>query len=286
PLPLPIFGNRLQYHGHPATWAQKLQERYGDIDLVSKIFSPSTNNNFLVRITAREGLDEIGVTTRGLTFNRSVDSWMYNRKFFNQAISAPKFLKQSVEKTRELFAEMEGYWSDLGHDMTLDFSEWMNQFIMDISFVMITNKRAYSFVNYYNRISKGNSVKYPDSVLIESENFIKNIHSWLSALVFFMDTPKFLRNHVTSVKKQDNWLKAEVNRLNQSFLDIIRDRRQEISRIPTDVPLKPDFLTMLLTINTPRDITTNIADDRHTSPMTDEDVCGNLIEAIVAGVDT
>ncbi|RIB06548.1 cytochrome P450 [Gigaspora rosea] len=302
PLPLPIFGNRLQYRGHPATWAQKLRERYGDMceiymgserhvwlsrsELVSKIFSPSTNNNFLVRITAREGLDEIGVTTRGLTFNRNVESWMYNRKFFNQAISVPKFLKQTVEKTQELFAEMESYWSELGHNTTLNFSEWIDQYIMDISFVMITNKRAYSFVNYYNRISKGKSVKYPDSVLIESEKFIKNVHSWLSALQFFMDTPKFWRNHVTNMKKRANWLKAEVNRLNQTLLDIIRDRRQEISRTPPDVSLKSDFLTMLLTINTPRDITINIADDHHTNPMTDEDVCGNLIEAVVAGVDT
>src|SRR5438045_269565 len=77
PVPLPFVGNRLQYKGNPATWSKRLHEKYGDIcelymgnerhiwlsraDLVEKIFRPSFNNNYLIRITEREGLDEIDV---------------------------------------------------------------------------------------------------------------------------------------------------------------------------------------------------------------------------------
>src|SRR5688572_9511280 len=99
PVPLPFVGNLLQYRGHPATWSKRLQEKYGDIceiymgneqhiwisraELVEKIFRPSANNNYLIRITEREGLNEIDVTTKGITFNRDLESWKFNRKFFN-----------------------------------------------------------------------------------------------------------------------------------------------------------------------------------------------------------
>ncbi|CAG8598157.1 18044_t:CDS:2 [Acaulospora morrowiae] len=301
PIPLPIVGNSLQYHGNPAIWVSKLQEKYGDIcelymgterqillsngDLVSKIVSPQTNNNFLIRITARQGLDEIDVTTKGITFNRNLESWSYNRKFFNQAISSPKFLKQTVEKTQELFFEMVNYWSNLGQDADLNFSEWMSQFTMDLVFLMTTNRRAYTFANYYNIISE-NKVEISEGVLKEAGTFIRNIQSWLCALQFFMDTPKLWRDCIPGLRKKADAMKSDIDTVNQAFLDLIRDRKREIERTPLDEPLRADILTMLLTVNTPRDITTNIADDEHTRPMTDEEVRGNLLEAIAAGVDT
>ena len=68
--------------------------------------------------------------------------------------------------------------------------------------------------------------------------------------------------------------------------ELIRQRRKEIEMITNDEQLTPDMLTMLLTINTPRDITVKIADEHHTRPLTDDEVRGNILEVISAGVDT
>ncbi|CAG8464355.1 1251_t:CDS:2 [Acaulospora colombiana] len=282
-------------------WVSELQEKYGDMcelymgterhvwlsngDLVSKIVSPSTTNNFLIRITARQGLDEIDVTTKGITFNRSLESWSFNRKFFNQAISASKFLKQTVERAHEFFSEMENYWSNLDPDANLNLSEWMSQFMMELIFFMTTNRRAHTLASYYNMISE-NKAEIPDTVLKEAGTFIKNIESWLCALQFFMDTPKLWRDYIPSFRRRADALKGDINKVNQSFLELIRDRKQEIDRTPLDEPLRADMLTMLLTVNTPRDITTNIVDDEHTRPMSEDEVRGNLLEVIGAGVDT
>ncbi|RIA89843.1 cytochrome P450 [Glomus cerebriforme] len=310
PFPFPIVGNRLQYRGHPATWAKRLQEEYGDIceiymgnerqiwisraDLVEKIFRPSLNNNYLIRITPREGLDEIDVTTKGITFNRKFDSWMFNRRFFNQAISSLNFMKQNIIWTRNLFEEMEDYWRELriqsentsGRELVLNISEWMIRFTTDVIFVMTTNKRAYSFANYFNQLSNTRTKQHSEIEMVESENLIKNIHSWLYALQFFMDTPSLWREFIPSYKKRSEYLKSEVDRLNNTFMELVKQRRKEIEMTPEDDQLTPDMLTMLLTVNTPRDITVKLADEHHTRPLSDEEVCGNILEVISAGVDT
>ncbi|CAI2166114.1 17732_t:CDS:2 [Funneliformis geosporum] len=310
PFPLPFVGNRLQYKGNPATWASSLREKYGDFceiymgnerhlwlsraDLVEKIFSPSLNSNYLIKITPREGLDEIDVTTKGFTFNRNLKSWMFNRRFFNQAISSSKFMKQNVIITQNLFKEMDDYWRDLriqtentsGKEFTLNLSEWMTRFVMDVIFVITTNKRAYTFANYFNQLSGTRTSQHSEIDMTESENLVNNIHSWLCALQFYMDTPTLWRKFIPRFKERAESLKGEVDRLNHTFMELISQRRKEIEMTPNDDQLSPDMLTMLLTVNTPRDITVNLADDQHTRPLTDEEIRGNIMEAIVAGVDT
>ncbi|PKC12245.1 cytochrome P450 [Rhizophagus irregularis] len=310
PFPLPFVGNRLQYRGHPATWAKRLHEEYGDIceiymggerhiwisraDLVEKIFRPSLNNNYLIRITHREGLDEIDVTTKGITFNRSLDSWTFNRKFFNQAISSLSFMKQNVIWTQNLFEEMEDYWRELkfqtentsGKEFTLNISEWMIRFTTDVIFTLTTNKRAYSFANYFNQLSNTKTKQHSEIEMVESENLIKNIRSWLHALQFFMDTPSLWGKYIPSFKKRSEYLKSEVDRLNNTFMELVKQRRKEIEMTPEDEQLIPDMLSMLLTVNTPRDVTAKLADEHHTRPLSDEEVRGNILEVISAGVDT
>ncbi|RHZ70849.1 hypothetical protein Glove_265g13 [Diversispora epigaea] len=330
PIPLPVLGTLLWYNGNPAEWVTKAQEKYGDIfelymgkerviwlsnsDLITKIVSPSTNNNFLIRITPNQGLDEIGFTTKGITFNRNVESWKYNRKFFNQAIKSPKFLKQTVEKIQKIFPEIEICWSKLSKfDQNIqnsknsniklsdiNLSEWIPQFIMDLTFLAMTNKRTYSFANYYYNTMIGNKKEkdegeeeyfgqFKDPVVIKEikkvENFAKIIHEWSCAIQFFMSTPKLWRDYIPSYKRKANNLKKSINKANEVYLKLIKDRKQEIDRIPIDEQLDADTLTMFLTVNTPRDITTR-ADNNHTRPMSEEEILGNIFEIISGGVDT
>ncbi|CAJ0845646.1 6478_t:CDS:2 [Entrophospora sp. SA101] len=291
PLPLPIVGNKLQYRGNPATWSKDLYSKYGDIcelymgserqiwisrgDLAAKIFSPLASNNFLIRITPNQGLDEIDMTTKGLTFNLNVNNWYFNRQFFNKAITSPKFIKQAI------------VWTQNVDVMVVNISEWIVRFIMEVVVMMTTNKRVHSMANYYhNKLATNKMPKQSDIVLQESEELIKNIHSWLVGLQFFMDTSEFSRKFIPSAKQKAEELRAEIDKLNNTFLNYVEERRSEIDNTSPEELLTPDILTMLLTVNTSRDITSNIRDDQHTRPLTDDEIRGNLLEVIGAGIDT
>ncbi|CAJ0916225.1 10036_t:CDS:2 [Entrophospora sp. SA101] len=128
--------------------------------------------------------------------------------------------------------------------------------------------------------------KQSDIVLQESEELIKNIHSWLVGLQFFMDTSEFSRKFIPSAKQKAEELRAEIDKLNNTFLNYVEERRSEIDNTSPEELLTPDILTMLLTVNTSRDITSNIRDDQHTRPLTDDEIRGNLLEVIGAGIDT
>lgn len=331
PIPLPILGTLLWYNGNSTEWVTKLHDKYGDMcelymgreryvwisngDHVSKVVSPSSNNNFLIRIIPNQGLAEIGFTTKGLTFNRDLESWKFNRKFFSQAIATPKFLKQTTEKIQELFFEMEMCWSKLSdiNFSDINLSEWISQLMADLMFLVTTNKRAYTVKSYYHILIEKNEIEtekeegkekgkgrekgiggegiehFKDAAIKEIKeagNFIKIIHNWLCALQFFMDTPKLWRDYIPSYKRKVDYFKKNIDKAKEVYLKLIRDRKQEIDGTPMDEQLNADMLTMLLTINTPRDITTRIADDKRMRPLSEEEILGNIFEVISAGVDT
>ncbi|CAG8456130.1 281_t:CDS:2 [Diversispora eburnea] len=101
-----------------------------------------------------------------------------------------------------------------------------------------------------------------------------------------MNTPKLWRDYIPSYKRKANNFKKSIDKANEVYLKLIRDRKQEIDRIPIDEQLNSDALTMLLTVNTPRDITTRISDNNHTRPMSEEEILGNVFEIISGGVDS
>ncbi|CAG8763413.1 11834_t:CDS:2, partial [Acaulospora morrowiae] len=95
---------------------------------------------------------------------------------------------------------------------------------------------------------------------------------------FIRDFPG-VRWYVQKLKGHFFWLK-------DSIRNIVKERRKEIERTPEDQELTHDLLTMFLTINTPRDVTEKIADSLHDQPMSDEEISGNFLEAVSAGIDT
>jgi hypothetical protein len=65
--------------------------------------------------------------------------------------------------------------------------------------------------------------------------------------------------------------------------NIIKEGRKEIEKTPIDQELTPDMFTIMLTFNTPCDININIS--QSFKPMSDEEICENILEAIIGEID-
>ncbi|PKC57750.1 cytochrome P450 [Rhizophagus irregularis] len=103
----------------------------------------------------------------------------------------------------------------------------------------------------------------------------------------FFALSKYIRRYVPFVRGKMNKLIENRDYLINSLYKVIKQRRIEIENTPLDQPLRHDMLTSFITANTPRDI--NV--EKHVDadllrPMTDKEICGNLLDAMIAGTDT
>src|SRR5438045_3338627 len=99
PLPIPILGNLHQYFYHRndlQNWLHHLSLKYGDVfelyygsckylmisdsKVVERMMSPVKDNNYFVRITTRDGLDDLQKGHNGMLFNVDFNSWSYIKK--------------------------------------------------------------------------------------------------------------------------------------------------------------------------------------------------------------
>ncbi|RIB28131.1 hypothetical protein C2G38_2137488 [Gigaspora rosea] len=160
-----------------------LQKQYGDIceiyingfrriiisrpEYLEKMLAPSSKDTtFLIRLPYTEGLDELGMSGKGLTANHIVKNWKFNRHFFNQAVLTSSFNYKVVEWANKLFSELEEYWKSLANlnlsgdnlqnnDWILeaDLATWIRKFTNYMIVVLLTGERFYSMASYYNILS-------------------------------------------------------------------------------------------------------------------------------------
>lgn len=292
PVPWPIIG----VWENDMAMANKFQEKYGDIwevwkwserhvwigraDLVTKLLNPSySNNNFPFRTTENEGLDLMDMTSKGVVFNLDWNSWYFKRKCINRILMSPKFLRQSLVCTQNLFTEMEKYWLSLGLDNEIDLAQWMMRFMIDSTLITTTNKNFHALANYHDTFSTSECLNHP---LKDSERFVAAIRNHFMACVFFKDTPKYKRRFFPNVRRQAKKLLEEVAWLNGEALKIIRERKQEIDRTSLEDELSSDMLTMLLTLNTSRDLNR----ESNARPLIEDDVRAIIYEIFGGGSDT
>ncbi|CAG8489071.1 10799_t:CDS:2 [Ambispora gerdemannii] len=301
PIPLPLLGNFLQIGWDLPRWANKAQAKYGDAwevwlgrersiflgraDFVEKIYNPSTKNNFTMRTGPSEGLDEFGYTNKGIIMNR--ESWQYNRGLVNQTVTAKSYLKELVKATQENFKETEGYWRKLASHKPLDFAAWSMCMVTDVTVIMSTGKPAYQCAIYYNSlVSDKAKIQHPQSVFKFEGDFVEAITTWFYAVQFSYFFPKWIRHYVPVFKSyQDKFMKNSKWMLS-TLLEIIKERRQEIECAPPHVQLPANVLTLLLTTNTPRDMTKVSTINSIDRPMNDAEIAENLVEVFAAGIDT
>ncbi|RHZ44556.1 hypothetical protein Glove_718g45 [Diversispora epigaea] len=302
PFPFPFIGNTHQVFKNLSFDISKFQAKYGDLcefytgsqrfillsndDLIQKIMKPTVNGPFHNRVNDDDdGLKEIGLLNTGLSFNNNYTDWQYHRKFFTKVILSPSFIKQSVIAVQDSFLEMEKYWDDLGEDTVFEFNRWMKQYFFDTIFITTTSNRACALVNYYNKVTPNEKLAVPESILKESSTFVESIDAFVYGVQYFFVLPRIVRN-LPGIKGYTQYLKDKISWLRNNVDNIIKSKREEISKTPIDQELKSDMLTMFLTVNTERDITERIADDLHDKPMSDKVVQENFIEVLSAGVDT
>ncbi|KAF0496841.1 cytochrome P450 [Gigaspora margarita] len=257
-------------------------------DLFEKVFSPSTNSAFLIRAVSNSGLEEFNTTKIGMTFNSDLKEWSYNRKFMSKAIMSPNFIKQVVEGTQDIFEVMEKCWQNLfenlGNDQIFNIHKWMLLATSESIILLTTHKRAYSIIDYYNKLLPTKKFDIPIGALEESENYIASIRTYIRAMEFFFTTPKIIRI-LPGVRQYAQRLIKNRDLLYEYLKIIIQERRKEIEKTLDKDFLTSDLLTSFLTANTSLDIS-NVSDETHVEHMSDEQICGNLIEVFAAGTDS
>ncbi|CAG8605628.1 23495_t:CDS:2, partial [Racocetra persica] len=257
-------------------------------DLFEKVFSPSTNSAFLIRAVSNSGLEEFNTTKIGMTFNNDLKEWSYNRKFMNKAIMSPNFIKQVVEGTQDIFEGMEkcwqSLWKNLGNDQIFDIQKWILLATSESIIFLTSHKKAYSVIDYHNKLLPTKKFDTPVGAIEESENYIARIRNYIRALEFFFTTPKIIRI-LPGVRQYARSLINNRDLLYKYLTRIIQERRKEIEKTSDKESLTSDLLTLFLTANTSLDIS-NVSDEMHTEPMTDEQICGNFIEVFAAGTDS
>ncbi|CAI2170881.1 3493_t:CDS:2 [Funneliformis geosporum] len=314
PFPFPLTGNLPQFllihRGNFKTFFEHYQKKHGDIfefhlgtrrivlskpEYVEKILMPSTKSQYMMRFPYVQGLEEIGMMGRGLLANHNLKSWRYNRQFFTQAILAPKFSKEAIVWTNKLFNELETYWNKLylkeeiikEEKNKMDFSAWLNRYTNDMIIALTTGERSYTMAAYFNTQSD-EKAEHPQSIIDDSEKFVKAFRTHILGLPIFIFIPYILRHYAPHLNRVSNALLKNIEFIYQRLDVIIKRRRQEIENTSLDKPLPHDMLTSVITANTPRDINQikTVEGESMGRPMNDTEIRGIMFDGFLGGTDT
>ncbi|CAG8572919.1 4092_t:CDS:2, partial [Cetraspora pellucida] len=277
PFPwVPILGNTLdviKYKLNIAQYLKDVQLKYGDFcevhfgpkrillvsnsDMAYPIHTSSVAHNykFLYRDLPNPGIYELGMDNCGIIGNRNLDEWKINREFFIRIAMSKKFLKMLTEKTYEKATDMFKLWDIMINDKRdVDFSKWLEKLNGDIAISTSTGLSAYSMFSYFNSLGYDYNLDYiTTSEQEKSSKLISIINSFFKASQWFTFTPPFIR-HAPGISYFNNKLLNVVKNLEVILLEVIQKKRAEIDLLPNDTLLPSDFLTLLLTVNTPRDL--------------------------------
>ncbi|PKY13885.1 cytochrome P450 [Rhizophagus irregularis] len=307
PFPLPIVGSAYQQIGYDGVddWLLSLHKKYGDMfeiilggermivlcrpDLTENLYVASSKTKYPIRLHSKDGIVEYGFEAGvGLGFNSDLKSWKYNRQFFSQAMMTPSFNHQAIEWTIELWNEMESYWNNLGENHEFDLIIWMRRFTNEMIFKIATGTKNDAIASYYKILINSNSLNEKENEKSdESKKLIESLETHLAGIFHFFAFDNFSRNYIPYIRGKTKKLLKNRDYLSDKVYTIIKERRIEIENTPLDQPLRNDMLTSHITANTPRDINAvKHADVDLLRPMTDKEIYGNILDALLGGTDT
>ncbi|CAG8792236.1 6337_t:CDS:2, partial [Racocetra persica] len=308
PFPwVPIIGNTLdlfKYKLNFPEYIKDVQSKYGDFcefhlgskrifilsnsDVAYPIHTSSVAHSykFLYRDLPNPGLNVMGMENSGIIFNRNLDEWKINREFFIRIAMSKKFLKMLTGKTYETTADMFKLWDIMINDKKeVDLFIWLEKLAGDIAISTSTGLSAYSMLTYFNSLGYEYDLNYiPDSELEQSSKLIYLIDSVFKAMQWFSFIPPFIRN-APGINYFDNKILNKVKNLKVFLLEIIQRRRTEIDLLSNDSLLPSDFLTLLLTVNTPRDLEHNLYKSLSRS-LNDHEIFGVIRDIFLGSIET
>jgi hypothetical protein len=315
PFPFPFIGNLPQFFwwfkGDFKKFYKYYYEKYGGIyeihlngrfiilcraEYIENLLTPSTKNTHVMRFPSNnKGLEELGVSGKGILINNNFKSWKYNRQFFTQAILSPKFTYEAIDWTNKIFEELEGYWNKLflkeeiikENKNILNFAAWFNQYTNDMIIKLSTGERSYSMAAYYNTLSNEKSDR-SSAIVDDSVKLVHAIRKHLLGFTMFYAVSPFLRHYVPFIKNKADDMLQNMKFINKRLDEIIKKRRQEIENTPSDKLLPSDMLTSVITANTPRDVnyTKTVGGEALERPMTDSEIRGIIFDGFIGGTDT
>ncbi|CAB4386883.1 cytochrome P450 [Rhizophagus irregularis DAOM 181602=DAOM 197198] len=251
--------------------------------LVERIMSSVKDNNYFVRITTRDGLDDLQKGHNGILFNVDFNSWSYIKKIFIRAVAAPNALKFGMKLIDSGFQDLEKFWNLLIEEtgqfvcdeqeksVEIDFIPWARRIFAETIMLMTTNRHPNLLSTYYDRTTNKN----PQKNLYEE--FFDRLSIASDCVQYYLMVPPFIRNFPI-INIYTNYLYKNMTWTRNYTYNLVKERLEEIESIDDNEKLSTDMLSMLLTANK--------SNDNNEKPMTNEEIGDNIAEILIEGVDS
>ncbi|CAG8651919.1 7502_t:CDS:2 [Funneliformis mosseae] len=209
PLPVPILGNLHQIGNDFPLAAESFRQKYGDLyefymgstrhvvisraDLAEKVWGPLSikNTKFIMRNAYSEGVDELGLGTRGMVLNRDIESWSFNRKFLVQSTSSPSFLREAIKLTSKVNEEVFKYWKIMEKvGMPISIPDWMDVIGIDVVVTTATGKRMSSTAEFFNKLNINEQKSEIKGMWNNGIKFAEAIFTYNESMAFMIDLEK------------------------------------------------------------------------------------------------
>ncbi|CAG8636369.1 14221_t:CDS:1, partial [Cetraspora pellucida] len=303
PFPLPIIGNIHQIGSDFAAATDEFSKKYGDLyeiymgsspvvviskpNLVEKVWGSSSlkTTKFIMRNSYSEGIDELGLGTKGMVLNRNIEVWAINRKFMN-VISSPPFLRESISLSSKTIDKLFEYWKTIEKEgAQIEISQWIDALGADIVATTATGKGIAATTKLFNELNIENKKSKIQGIWQNGVKFTKAIHKYNESMAFMMLLPKYFRKNFPLIKDLNKKYLDNKDWIYQELDSIVSEKQKEIENTPLDQPLEPNILTLLLTTNTERDLD-KISVSKFDRPLTNDEVISILREVFTGGLDT
>jgi len=205
---------------------------------------------------------------------------------FAQAVTSGVFTKPVIEWIQSVFVEMEGYLLELGFDeKEFNFADWTPRLFTDMLFAMTMNKYACTLATLYNSHNPPKFAPYSEEAVAESDTFVKALQKHLRSLKYFRFTPEIIRNKTPFGRKKTKEYVDNLIWLRGVLIKVIREIKEKTMNTDEPINLRPDLMTLLAVVNTPKDMTKKVESIAE-PPLTDEEIGNCFIDITTAGIDT
>src|SRR5581483_4650670 len=116
-------------------------------------------------------------------------------------------------------------------------------------------------------------------------DFTQSIHTYNESMIFMMLLTPFIRRNFPILKDLNKKFLDNRDWIDKELEKLVSERRKEIDNTPSNQPLNPTILTLLLTTNTDRDLE-RMKTGKFDRPLKDSEISSIIREVFTGGLDT